>query len=553
MNRISTLVTVTVAVLITCSVLIAADWPQWRGPSRDGVAPDSPALATTLPADGLPLLWKTGNIPSGDQGGFGSISVVGDRAYLYVNWKSKEPLTVRKLTAQGFQALGGSVEKLPEDLVKKIEDARQSVERAAFEPGDKQDRAKLDPAGQKAWDEREKLKPAALKTWIDGRLKEWFPDAKTPAAKTASPYVRKRLEQGPKALPMDVLDKLATMKDKEFADANALDRWLADNQIGKPVADQVLQQIPSTRDVAKDVFVCLSVADGKIVWKAEFPCRPSHWGSSSTPCVSGGRVYGAGDSVIYCLNAADGKLVWQAETKGSSISSSTMLLGDKVIVQAGVLTALNAADGKVAWTQTKVKGSNPSPVAWASGGRSFVIANGGALSCVDAADGNIAWTVPGSGSGTPVVHGDTVVLFGEGKAPGLVAYRMSPDKADLAWSVAVGDRGTTPIIHEGHVYAIGANKAMCVRLSDGRVMWEEKLRYCEITSPVLADGKVIATVEDGGTLMMFRASAGKFEGVGKLPRMRAASCSSPSVCGGKLFLRLKDGVGCFDLAAPGSR
>ncbi len=385
---------------LVCAAASAGDWNQWRGPDRNGTAAGSPALVTTLPTNGLPLLWKTGNIPSGDQGGFGSISVAGDRAYLYVNWKSKE-------------------------------------------------------------------------------------------------------------------------------------------------------QGASTNAVAKDVFVCLSVADGKILWKTEFPSRLSHWGSSSTPCVSGGRVYGAGDSVIYCLNAADGKLVWQAETKGLSISSSTMLLGDKVIVQAGALTALNAADGAVVWTQPKVKGSNPSPVSWSGGGRSFVIANGGALSCVDAADGAIAWTVPGSGSGTPVVQGDTVVLFGEGKAPGLVAYRMSPDKADLAWSVPAGDRGTTPILHEGHVYAVGANRAICVRLADGRVMWEEKLRYGEISSPVLADGKVIATVEDGGTLMMFLASSGKFELAGKLPRMRAASCASPSVSGGKLFLRLKDGVGCFNLAAPG--
>ena len=31
----------------------SADWPQWRGPNRDGAAPTSPPLVNALPAEGL--------------------------------------------------------------------------------------------------------------------------------------------------------------------------------------------------------------------------------------------------------------------------------------------------------------------------------------------------------------------------------------------------------------------------------------------------------------------------------------------------------------------
>ena len=46
-----------VILLATILSLSAADWPQWRGPNRDGHAPASGKLITKLPADPK-VLWK---------------------------------------------------------------------------------------------------------------------------------------------------------------------------------------------------------------------------------------------------------------------------------------------------------------------------------------------------------------------------------------------------------------------------------------------------------------------------------------------------------------
>src|SRR5947209_8176182 len=35
----------------------AGDWPQWRGPNRDGVSPET-GLRTDWPPDGPPVVWK---------------------------------------------------------------------------------------------------------------------------------------------------------------------------------------------------------------------------------------------------------------------------------------------------------------------------------------------------------------------------------------------------------------------------------------------------------------------------------------------------------------
>jgi outer membrane protein assembly factor BamB len=56
--------------------LLGADWPQWRGPGRDGVWPEK-GLPDRFPADGAKPRWKK---PLG--GGFGGISTAAGRVYV---------------------------------------------------------------------------------------------------------------------------------------------------------------------------------------------------------------------------------------------------------------------------------------------------------------------------------------------------------------------------------------------------------------------------------------------------------------------------------------
>lgn len=57
-----------------------ADWPQWRGPARDGISQDS-GLLKQWPAEGPKLLWQVNDI--GD--GYSTPVVVGTRIYLMSN------------------------------------------------------------------------------------------------------------------------------------------------------------------------------------------------------------------------------------------------------------------------------------------------------------------------------------------------------------------------------------------------------------------------------------------------------------------------------------
>lgn len=65
------------SVVLAQSATVSGEWPQFRGPLRDGVSSDT-GLLTQWPDDGPPLVWKT----QGAGRGYGSVSIVGDRLYV---------------------------------------------------------------------------------------------------------------------------------------------------------------------------------------------------------------------------------------------------------------------------------------------------------------------------------------------------------------------------------------------------------------------------------------------------------------------------------------
>jgi outer membrane protein assembly factor BamB len=63
---------------LICATLTvsAADWPQWRGPNRDGVSMET-GLLTSWPTSGPKLLWETKGLGAG----FSTVAIAGGRIY----------------------------------------------------------------------------------------------------------------------------------------------------------------------------------------------------------------------------------------------------------------------------------------------------------------------------------------------------------------------------------------------------------------------------------------------------------------------------------------
>ncbi len=53
-----------VVVMVTACSSLAADWPQWRGPNRDGKSTDT-GLLKQWPENGPPLAWRIDKLGGG--------------------------------------------------------------------------------------------------------------------------------------------------------------------------------------------------------------------------------------------------------------------------------------------------------------------------------------------------------------------------------------------------------------------------------------------------------------------------------------------------------
>jgi outer membrane protein assembly factor BamB len=107
---------------------------------------------------------------------------------------------------------------------------------------------------------------------------------------------------------------------------------------------------------------------------------------------------------------------------------------------------------------------------------------------------------------------------------------------------------SSPIIHETAVYLMDDDIQRCIDLATGRVCWEEKISS-SIASPVLADGKIFVMINNGNNLQILRASSKARSELGKTT-VRATWVPSPAIADGRLLVRTKDRVRCYDLRAP---
>jgi outer membrane protein assembly factor BamB len=75
--RVGSIICATLMLLcLDAAAQTAGDWPQWRGPNRDGISKET-GLMKQWPAEGPPLAWKA----KGAGGGYSSFAVTGGRMY----------------------------------------------------------------------------------------------------------------------------------------------------------------------------------------------------------------------------------------------------------------------------------------------------------------------------------------------------------------------------------------------------------------------------------------------------------------------------------------
>ena len=339
-------------------------------------------------------------------------------------------------------------------------------------------------------------------------------------------------------------------------------------------------------------------ADGgepKIAWSTAFTDGvPDHGygGSRSTPTVVGDRLFvtGSGGSVA-CLSTA-GEVIWRkdfgdeygSESQRWGYAESPLVDGDRVVFTPGsedaLMVACDAETGEELWRTPypedldggrREAGYSSVVISEGGGVRQYVMMAGGGTVGVRADDGSPLWSSPAAANDvavipTPLVDGD-VVFVSSGYNAGAACFVLEPDgsggvTANLKYELDGRDfqnHHGQMILHEGHVYAgtghgERANSPVCLRLSDGEIVWgggKDKL-----TGP----GKGSAAVIAAGVDLLFRYQSGELsriklttEGYEETGRFTPAvntkdpSWAHPAVAGGVLYVREQDTLLAYDL------
>jgi outer membrane protein assembly factor BamB len=315
---------------------VSADWPQWRGPNRDGISKET-GLLKQWPEQGPPLIWKA----TGAGAGYSSLSAANGRLYT-MGLRGDREFVIAFDVATGKEVWatshGGA-----------YRDSRGDGPRGTptFEGG------RLYSLGGNG-----DLSSIDAKTgkiiWSMNVLKK---------------FGGENIGWGISESPLVIGEKLIVNAGGPGASVVALNKkdgtliWKSQNDkagysSGMPV------QIGDTTQVVfftHNRAVGLDLKDGKLLW--DYPRAANNVANVATPVVRGNRVfissdYGTGAGMVEIK--ADGKAQEIYFTKDMrNHHSSSILVGDHLYgFSSSVLTAMRFDTGEIAWRDRSVgKGS----------------------------------------------------------------------------------------------------------------------------------------------------------------------------------------------------
>ena len=315
--------------------LFATDWPQWRGPNRDGISTES-GLSGSWPKEGLKQVWKA-EVGSG----YGTVSVSQGRLYIMGNTADKD--TVYCLDA----ATGKEAWKFSYDCPAKDQNGYHGTRSTPTVDGDlvftTSRHGHLFCLGA-----------------ADGKVKwskEFGKDfgGKTPTWGFAiSPLVEGSLlivEPGGPEASVVALDK------KTGAEV-----WKS-GSLPAAYSSPVAYTLNGERCLA--VFNARGAAghrisDGKELWN--LPWKTSYDVNAATPIVDGSKLfvssgYGTG-CALYDLSANPPTELWKNKDMRNHVNSCVLWNGHLYGFDEGSLKCMDFASGEVKWSERKYgKGS----------------------------------------------------------------------------------------------------------------------------------------------------------------------------------------------------
>jgi outer membrane protein assembly factor BamB len=337
------------------------------------------------------------------------------------------------------------------------------------------------------------------------------------------------------------------------------------------------------RETQQDALRCLSLADGREIWRFAYPVaiKRNHGMSRAVPTVHGDRVVAMGPKChVVCLDALSGELLWGLDLvrdHGATVppwyaSQCPLVDGDRVILAPGgkeaLLMAVDLATGEVLWKTTNPLGwkmtHSSIAVVEAHGQRQFVYCASGGVVGVDAEDGRLLWQTTDwrisiANIPTPVpVPGDRLFLSGGYNAGSLMLRLTAANGAIqpvIEFRLSAAEFGATqhtPILDRDRLYGIHPDGPLVCLDLEGRTVWSSTPVSFGLGPLLMADGLLFA-MDDSGTLTLAEATADGFRQLAQSQVLDGREAWGPlALAGGRLLARDLTRMVCLDVAGSGA-
>ena len=324
----------------------------------------------------------------------------------------------------------------------------------------------------------------------------------------------------------------------------------------------------------QDTIYCIDAENGKPVWTHSYPCaivdNLHEGGPSATPTIDGDRVYTVSkEGHLFCLDAAKGGVIWLVELQKLlgvampdwGFSSSPLILGDMLILEAGRTVALNKKTGDLIWQTEKFRPGYGSPTAFEHNGELLITTlNNDALLVAKADSGEVIDTAPWESSfatvaNTPIVSGDTIFIS-SGYNQGCALFQLAGGKLNQIYkNKDMRNQMNNSVLADGVLYGFDGNShnrrtvlLVCMDYATGKVRWSERGLGCG--SVMAADGKLII-LGDEGELVIAEASPEAFKPISRAKVLDGRCWTVPVLAGGRIYCRNAAGdVVALDVRRP---
>jgi len=322
--------------------------------------------------------------------------------------------------------------------------------------------------------------------------------------------------------------------------------------------------------------VCLDAKTGKIDWakdifKEDTATAPkihnknSH--ASASPVTDGERLYVHFGHMGTAALSLDGKtILWKNDKlKYKPVhgnGGSPIVVDDKLIFNCDggdvqFIAALNKKTGELAW-KTDRKGGQANGFSFATPqlitlkGQKLVISPAsGMVGAYDPAKGTEIWRVKYDGYSLipKPVFGDGLLFVSTGyNTPILLAIKPEGmgdvTSSNIAWNSKRSVPNTPSMLHHGsELYMVSDGGVVtCMNAKTGDVHWSERVKGGYSSSPMIADGKIYLTSEEGkGTVL----ATGKEFKILHENDLKERTFAAFAAADGALFVRTEKKLYCF--------